>query len=591
MERLQTRRCKRIFECSVRTSLAEEGLACVNAGACLRLAASVRDAQRRLRANEERSIDVQLARRLQYHPLCAPDEGIAPGRHLIRRLRDGILKILVRGGALRDRQHQTRHFMVILLHRARHLSCNGRSLNVDRNTIARNCTERSRIAARSLHRNTGSQIAGGELDLQVGTGDHLVGHVDHIERKFFADLWRCLLRHNGNASLRTLRVGHAEVICRVRLVAVQILEIDRKRMLAVAQVQIAQIERARIDLSVCRLVDAVNVDARRSRIDAAGIFVGRFAVGVVDCEVQRAPGHLRLLPVIEHRIGRRLRHRLDGGVVDVVRVGAVDELDIVDQNVCVFAGILRRAAFCELTGILRRNKMHRIAAIKVDRHLHTGNIGFHPNPAAPCHVAQCAENDSVAFLIHSRTVILRIHRHARRYLTFDKGKCAVRVQLIVAVPIHCAVCTTGGDDLQDGIVILARCRNVDPHTDLGRLLHIDQQVTGIAEICGNGCCSAHLVEVIRQLIRTLAKAHAVFLPGHHAGSCIVGSDSACSGANPQTIFLNFIRAQLPAVTIICLMVVRTWFYVGIPVVLNGCRCVKCFKVKEHQRFQTYYQFD
>ena len=57
-------------------------------------------------------------------------------------------------------------------------------------------------------------------------------------------------------------------------------------MLAVAQVQIAQIERARIDLSVCRLVDAVNVDARRSRIDAAGIFVGRFAVGVVDCEVQ-----------------------------------------------------------------------------------------------------------------------------------------------------------------------------------------------------------------------------------------------------------------------------------------------------------------
>ena len=52
--------------------LPRRGLARVNAGACLRLAASVRDAQRRLRANEERSIDVQLARRLQHHPLCAP---------------------------------------------------------------------------------------------------------------------------------------------------------------------------------------------------------------------------------------------------------------------------------------------------------------------------------------------------------------------------------------------------------------------------------------------------------------------------------------------------------------------------------------
>ena len=245
-------------------------------------------------------------------------------------------------------------------------------------------------------------------------------------------------------------------------------------MRAVTEVHALKVERAFVDFQLFGVVRAVQKHADSALIDTGGIFVGQLAVGIHRREGEvTAAQHSRAVPG-QHRAAARLRNGFQHWSGNVVGVGTVNELDIIHQDIARdLCGHRRCLDYTE-----------GISAVYIDGHLHGRNISLHPNPAFTGHIAQSSQHNFISLSIGILAIILGIHCRSFGNLAFlsifaapNVSKATIGVQYIIAAIGFCFCCTSHTachNRLQKIGAMFQIFRNIDPHTNLGRLhsIHI-----------------------------------------------------------------------------------------------------------------------
>ena len=223
-------------------------------------------------------------------------------------------------------------------------------------------------------------------------------------------------------------------------------------------------------------------------INTGGILIGQFAIRIYCGEAQIAAGQNGGAVCLQHRAAARLRNGFHYRAGNVIRVCAVDELDIIYQDITLESRRHRR----------RLDNAVSVGTININRHLHRGNIGLYPNPTLTCHVAQCGQLNFVSICIFTLTIVLGVHGCTLRDLTLlsvlsegTVGKAAVRIQCIITA-IGLCILKSGHAarhySLKQVGAILQIYRYIDPHADLGGLYIIHIQVAGKTGVCRRCSC-------------------------------------------------------------------------------------------------------
>ena len=256
---------------------------------------------------------------------------------------------------------------------------------------------------------------GAKVHRQFCLCDSLAGLVHDGKNILLADFRRLGLRQDVNGRPHPLRVLHAEGARLGGHIAVEVLQTDRERMRAVAEIYALEVKRTVVDLQLVGVVRAVQQHADAAGIDAGGILIGHLAVGVDGIKGKIAAVQHGGAVLCQRRAGGSLRDRFQHRPGNIVGIRAVDELEIIDVKI---AGTL--------SAVLRRSYTNRIAAGYIHRHLERGDIGFYPDPALSCPVIERTAADCAVGIV---TIILNICRRAVELLAVNIAYAAVLVKL------------------------------------------------------------------------------------------------------------------------------------------------------------------
>ena len=170
-------------------------------------------------------------------------------------------------------------------------------------------------------------------------------------------------------------------------------------MRAVTEVHALKVERAFVDFQLFGVVRAVQKHADSALIDTGGILVGELTVRIHRREGEVTAAQHSGAVSGQHRAAARLRDGFQHRVGDIVGIGAVDELDIIHQNMSLEA----------LVHQLRLYDAEGIGAVDINGHLHGGDICLHPEPALAGHFSQSSQGDLVSVGVLTLAVILGVH--------------------------------------------------------------------------------------------------------------------------------------------------------------------------------------
>ena len=354
--------------------------------------------------------------------------------------------------------------------------------------------------------------------------------VDDVQLIDAADGGSRLLGRYAHYGVGSDSVIHGEAADHFRQVAVIILHRHLDGVGTVGQRQGRGDEIASIDGAIPGILPAVHIDVDASYIDAGSELVGELMVGIehlkAHASVADGGGFLRQLGLaVEFSDAGDLR------LVDVIGVGTVDKLNVVDED-----------GTRPLDIVLGRNHAHRIAAVYINRHLQGRNIRFHPHPALSGKIVQGLQY--IAVLVVS--VVLAIGTCALGHgIALVERDRAVGFQLVVACQGRSALLRGAGghDHLQNRRIALALLRHVDPQADLGGLRRIYIQVAGITEVGHSHVRFLNSGKIIGQFKGVFSETD----PGIIVLRILIGTDNAgpiechALGADvphPQPVFLN-----------------------------------------------------
>ena len=127
---------------------------------------------------------------------------------------------------------------------------------------------------------------------------------------------------------------------------------------AVAKLHALEVKRALVDLQLIGVIRTVQQHADAALVNTGGVLVGQLAVGIHSGERESAAAENSGAIPGQHRAAARLRNGFQHRSGNVVGVGTVDELKIVDIDIST--------AFFT---VLRRRYTNCIGAAHINRHL------------------------------------------------------------------------------------------------------------------------------------------------------------------------------------------------------------------------------
>ena len=185
-------------------------------------------------------------------------------------------------------------------------------------------------------------------------------------------------------------------------------------MRAVTEVHALKVERAFVDFQLSGVVRAVQKYADSALIDTGGILVGEFTVRIHRREGEVAAAQHSRAVSGQHRAAARLRNGFQHRVGDIVGIGAVDKLQIINIEIARTLG-----------AVLGGYHTNRIGSGHINRHLEGGNICFHPSPILTGPVVECASTHCAIIV----TIVLHIGCCTVKLLAVHIAYAAVLIEL------------------------------------------------------------------------------------------------------------------------------------------------------------------
>jgi len=184
---------------------------------------------------------------------------------------------------------------------------------------------------------------------------------------------------------------------------------------AVAKLHALEVKRALVDLQLIGVIRTVQQHADAAGVNAAGVLVGQLAVGIHSRERESAAAENSGAVPGQHRAAARLRNGFQHWSGNIVGVGTVDELKIINVEISAAFG-----------AILGRSHTHRIGSGYVHRHLESGNIRLNPNPALTSPVTELTAAHCAVGIV---AIVLHIGCRTIELLTIHIAYTAVLVEL------------------------------------------------------------------------------------------------------------------------------------------------------------------
>ena len=290
-------------------------------------------------------------------------------------------------------------------------------------------------------------------------------------------------------------------------------------------------QRALGDSSVGGIVLSVDSHLDTAHINAGGILVGAFVVGVSNFKGEATGVELNTVGRYVGTSGR-LSNGIYHRIVHVVGIGTINKLEIINQNGTFGFG-----------GVWKRNDADCICLHHRNWHLEGGHVGLHPQPTLACPVGQATAGDVAVRVIAE---VLDVGDRTGSRLVLMTDQLAILGQLEVGIALIFISSRAAVEDrFELGWIIRPIRRHIDPNADLGGLDGIHIHTGGEAKVCSAHLRSSNGSKVPGQLIGMFAKSGGI-LAGNQAVLSLGPLDTLGRGiADPQQILCTLLQCQPP----------------------------------------------